>query len=108
MTHQQTNIDTYVTTLIDQKGYANETPEIKDAIHKDLKQRLDTFLVTCIVSSLSKEDLASFEKLLETDAAPNQIRQFAADHITDYTTFLTSSLLTFQDAYLSGKGGQPQ
>lgn len=108
MTQQQTNIDTFLTTLIDQRGYANETPEIKNAIHKDLKQRLDTFLITNIVSSLSEEDLASFEKLLETEAPVDQLKQFAADHIPDYTTFLTSALLTFQDAYLSGKGGQPQ
>ena len=94
-------IDTFVTKLINERGYSDAPETIKDELHKDLKTRLDEFIVTKTVAEFSEKELDEFEKLLEDNKSSEELKEFAMKHITDYQTFITSTLLTFQDAYLS-------
>ncbi len=95
------SLDTFIDNLIDQRGYSDAPQEIKEKLHTDLKVRLDEFVMTRTVSEFSSEEVKEFEKLLDENKPTEELKQFAKDHIADYTTFMTSTLLTFQDAYLT-------
>lgn len=97
----QVTIDTFIETLIEQRGYADAPEETLAELRKDIRSRLDEFLVTRIVSQLSNDEVALFEKLIDEGKSSEQLRAFASEHIADYQTFITGTLLTFQDAYLT-------
>jgi|SRR6185369_1686810 len=96
-----TTVDTFINTLIDQRGYQDAAPEIREEIYKDLKLRIDEFIMTRTVAQFTDEELTAYETLLDEGKSPEELRQFAVDHIPDYSDFLTGTMLSFQDSYLS-------
>lgn len=97
------NVDTFLQNLLIQKGLTSLDAESKEAIMIDLHERLDEFIMVRTMAELSDEDVEQVEKMLDEGKDIAEIRAFAAERINDYTTFLTSTLLEFQDVYLSGK-----
>lgn len=95
------NLDTFITNLIDKRGYQESSAAIREKIHQQLKQQLDEFIMTRIVAEFSEEELQTFEKMLEEKKSPQELWQFASDHIPNFSNFLTGTLLTFEDTYLS-------
>lgn len=98
---KKVTIDSFVNKLIDQRGYAEATQDIKDELHRDLKTKLDEFIVTRTVAEFSEKEFDEFEKLLDENKSREELTQFAMKHIPDYQTFITSTLLQFQNAFLS-------
>ena len=100
----QTQFDQYLQGLIDQKflqkGHTLE-PEIIDEMKKDIIRQLDEFIMARVIAALSDEDVLALEKLLAESNSVEQAQKFAAEHIPDFTTFLTNVLLEFQQVYLS-------
>jgi ribosomal protein S24E len=97
---KKVTIDSFLNKLIAQRGYSEATQDIKDELHKDLKTKLDEFIVTRTVAEFSEKDFDTFDKLLDENKSPEELTQFAKEHILDYQTFITSTLLQFQDAFL--------
>lgn len=98
---KKVTIDSFLDKLIAESGYREATQDIKDELRKDLKLKLDEFIVTRTVAEFSEKDLDAFEKLLEKNGSPEELKQFSMEHIPDYQSFITSTLLTFRQAYLS-------
>jgi hypothetical protein len=94
------NLDQYIDNLIDQKGYPDLTPEVREELRSDLRMRLNDFIMARIIAAFSEEDLDTFEQMLNENKSQEELQQFAVDHIQDFTTFLTDILLEFQGVYL--------
>jgi uncharacterized protein DUF5663 len=94
-------IDTYITNLINKRGYEDAPDAVKKQISDDLKTKLDEFIIRKILTQFSDAETAEFEKLLDEGKSIEELRGYASDHIPDYQTFMTSTLLLFQEAYLS-------
>ena len=97
----KSELDKFIYKLIDERGYKDAPQEIKDEMHKGLKEKLDEFIMTRVVATFTDEEVKEFEKLLDEDKSPEELKQFTIQHIADYDTFMTSTLLLFRDAYLS-------
>jgi hypothetical protein len=94
----------FVDTLIEQKFAEHKTEitnEVREELRKDLFLRLDNFVIARILEALSEKDLFSFEKLVKEGKSREELRQFAAKHIPDFTNFLTDAFLEFRMVYLS-------
>lgn len=90
----------YVDKLIEEKGFPDITPEIREEIKKDVLRRLDDFIAARIIAGLSDEDVNTFEQMLK-DAKPEpEIQKFVTEHITDFVEFLTNVLVEFRGVYL--------
>jgi hypothetical protein len=98
---QKGHLDSFINNLIDQRGYRDAPHAIKDQLHKDLKGRLDQFILTRMIAAFSSDEVDTYEKLLDEGSSQEALKQFAKEHIPDYQTFMTSTLLLFQDAYYS-------
>src|SRR3989344_3347413 len=96
----QNPLDTFADSLIEEKKFPELLPEVKEQIKTDLLVRIDDFLAARIIAELSDEDVDAFEKLLNAGAQPTDIQQFAVDHIQDFQSFLTQSLMEFRAVYL--------
>lgn len=97
------NLEIFLNNLIAMKGIADVDEEARAAIRKDLQERLDEFIMARTIAELSDADVATVDIMLEEGKSIAEVRAFAQEHIADYTNFLTSTLLEFQDVYLSGK-----
>ncbi len=91
----------FLEMLVEKKGYKNISAEIKEQIVKDLAERLDTFIVARVITSLSDEDIIVFEKMLRERKPDAEIQEFIKTHIDDFDAFLTAVLLEFKDVYLA-------
>ena len=91
----------FITELLEQKGYTNEQEERKEALRKNLAAKLDEFIMIRTLNEFSKEDLASFQTLLDEKKSKAELQNFIIDHIPDYSTFLAGVLVEFQEVYLS-------
>jgi hypothetical protein len=97
----KSQIDTFIDNLIDRRGYDEAPQEIKEQLHEDLKRKLDEYVMTKTIAEFSPAEVAEFEKLLDEDKPAEDLKKFAVQHIPDYQTFMTSTLVAFQEAYLS-------
>ena len=91
----------FINDLLKSKGYTDEQNEKKELMRQDLTKKLDDFIMVRTITEFSKEDLTKFQNLLDEKKPKAELQQFAIDHIPDYTTFLTSLLIEFQEVYLS-------
>jgi hypothetical protein len=101
-----TSIQAFVDGLIDQKGFTDLTPEVREELKSDIYQRLNDFIVARMIAAFSDEDVLKYEQLLKENKPQEELQQFAADHIPNFVDFLTNVLLEFQDVYL-GRIQQP-
>jgi len=99
----QTQFDQYIQELIDQKyiqkGHKLE-PEVIEELKKDIIRQLDQFIMARVIASLSDEDVQALEKLMQETKSVEEAHKFAAEHVPDFTSFLTDVLLEFQQVYL--------
>jgi Arc/MetJ-type ribon-helix-helix transcriptional regulator len=98
---QDTGLFSFIDILIDQRGYADASDDVREQLRSDLKQRLDEFVMTKTVSAFSKEELQEFERLFEENKPISELTEFVVEHIPDYHSFMTGTLVSFRDAYLS-------
>ncbi len=101
---QGQGLDRYIDSLLEEKGYPDITPEVKEELKKDLTTRLDDFIAARVIVALSDENVLIFEKMLKDGMENDKIQQFVAAHIPDYENFLTSVLLEFKEVFLGVRG----
>ena len=100
----QSNFDKFLQGLIEEKfikqGHKLD-PEIQEELKRDITRQLDEFIMARVIVALSDEDVLAFENLMKEEKSQQELQSFAAEHIPDFTTFLTSVLLEFQKVYLA-------
>ena len=69
-------------------------------LKRDIQVRLDDFIMAQIIAKFSDEDVEKFETLLNEKKTQAEVQQFAHDHISNFTAFLTDVLIDFQSIYL--------
>lgn len=96
-------LDPYINNILEAKGYKDMLPEVKEALRKDLQIRIDDLIMARTVTVFTEEELREFEKMLDEKKSRAELQKFAIDHIPNYTAFLSSTLLEFQNVFLAGK-----
>ena len=97
--HKQ-SYDAFINKLIDERGFPDLTPEVKEELKKDLVTRLDSFIAAKVIAALSDADVLVFEQMLKDNKPSAELQQFSIDHIANFTDFLTNTLLEFRGVYL--------
>ncbi len=93
----------FVDDLINQKFAEHQdelTPEVKEELRQDIFMRLDEFVMARIIAALSDEDVHKLEELMKEGKTREDVQKFAAEHVPDFTTFLTNAILEFRAVYL--------
>jgi hypothetical protein len=98
---QKSAFDTFIDDLITEKGFINLTQEMREDISVNIKQRLDEYIIARSLAQFSEEEMEQFKNMLDEKKTKGELRQFAADHVADYPTFLTNTIAQFREAYLS-------
>lgn len=97
---QQNALSRFVDMLIEEKGFPDMTPEVKDQLRRDLLRKLDDYIAAKIISSLSDEDVNIFHQMLKEGRSSEEMQRFTTTHIENFSDFLTNTLLMFRGVYL--------
>lgn len=94
------NLGNFVDKLIEEKGFPDLVPEVKQEIKQDLMTRLDNFITARIIARLSDQDVLQFENMLKEEKKQEEIQEFVIGRMPDAINFLTNTLLEFKAVYL--------
>lgn len=97
---QSSSIDKFIDQLIEDKGFVDLLPEVREQLKQDIASRLNDFISARTIAALPDEDLATFEQMLKDNKPQEELQQFTSTHIPDFTEFLTNVLLEFKGVYL--------
>lgn len=92
----------FVDKLIEEKGFLDLTPEVREELKKDLLLRIDSFIAARVIAALSDTDVLTFEQMLKDKKPQEEVQKFVESHVPDYMNFLTNVLLEFRGVYLGG------
>lgn len=100
-------INTFLEDLITQKHGASLDANARQQIKDELMPRLEKWLILKAMDTMaqtSPTNVATFQELVQTDAAESLILTFMEKHIPDKEAFFTSTLVEFWTAYLGETG----
>ena len=95
------HLHTFIDGLIDEKGFKNLTHEMRKEMAQDIKKRFDEFVIVRSLAQFSEEEIAQFKQMLDEKKTSTELQQFITEHISDYETFLSDTIIKFREAYLS-------
>jgi translation initiation factor 2 beta subunit (eIF-2beta)/eIF-5 len=90
----------FIDELIKKRNFQDFTPEVREELKKDVMERLDSYLLDRMIDTFSQIDAEKFILLLKEKKSADNIENFAKEHISDYKTFITSTLADFSTNYI--------
>ena len=96
-------LDQFVGSIIDAKGYNDLDEETRGYMIEELKGKLIEQINRAILEEIPDEKVDELEKMIDSgEATPEKIQQFAIDCGVDVNAVTTSTLLYFRSFYLGG------
>ncbi|HVX58843.1 MAG TPA: DUF5663 domain-containing protein [Candidatus Saccharimonadales bacterium] len=97
-------LEQFAEQLLSQKGMpGNIDPEVKAQMVKDLAARAEDYLNRKLIDSLSDDQVAQFNQLLDSDPSAEAVQEFIDKNVANKQELTTSALLEFQELYLGPK-----
>ena len=97
----QAPLDDFIDRILAEQQFENLSPEVRAQLHADLSSRADDHVNAALLSNLSEEQLATFQKMLDDQSVSKEsLQEFLASCIPDITQVVASALLSFSDLYL--------
>jgi len=97
----QKHIHTFIEELIEEKGFKDLTHKMREEMTQDIKKSLDEFVIVRSLAQFSEEETQQFNQMLNEKKSGSELQQFITEHISDYETFLSETIIAFREAYLS-------
>lgn len=95
-------MDEYIEQLLKDAGIPESTDkEVKEQLASDLKTRAMDLINRRLIDSMNDQDLAEFEKLLDSEPDNTEAMQkFIDEHVPDKEEVVARALLEFRALYL--------
>jgi len=94
------NLETFVSLLIEEKGFENVDPEIEEQLKADLLKRVEDRINVAIINNLPKEKMEEFNNLLD-DAKQDEIQDYCNKNISGLDEIIAKELMSFRSTYLN-------
>lgn len=93
-------LDDFIDKLLDKKKVSHEPIDVREQLHKDLKQRLLDQIDAAIINQLNEEQADAFGQLLdEPNITDKGIQEFFAKTNIDRQKIALETMLRFQALY---------
>ncbi|MFZ2975108.1 MAG: DUF5663 domain-containing protein [Candidatus Moraniibacteriota bacterium] len=94
------NLETFVSLLIEEKGFENVDPEIEEQLKADLLKRVEDRINVAIINNLPKEKMTEFNELLD-NANQDEIQDYCNKNISGLDEIIAQELMSFRATYLN-------
>lgn len=90
----------FIDRLIDAKLAGTEIePDVRETLHKNLRERLEGHIVRAIVSLLTEQEQREMEHLVDTNQS-HKIEEYLTKHGVNLNQVLAGTMAEFQASYL--------
>jgi len=94
------NLETFVDSLIDEKGFSDIDPRMLAEMKNDLMNRIEDRLNMIIIKNMPGVNIAEFEKMMDEDKSDEELQKFVEEKIPDIMGLVAVDLARFKDVYL--------
>ena len=94
------NLETFVSLLLEEKGFENVDPEVEEQLKSDLLKRVEDRINAVILSNLPKEKIDEFNELLD-NASQDEIQNYCNENISGLDEIIAKELMSFRSTYLN-------
>lgn len=101
MANQSQIINAFVEKLIEEKGFEDLDPEVRQQMKSDLLDRAENRINAAILENMPKEKLAEFNELLNGLNNGEEVQSFCRDNIKNLDEVIAQTLMDFRSAYLN-------
>lgn len=94
------SLQQFVDRLVEEKGFADETPEVLAQIKEDLLSRVEDRINAVILENMPSHLMEEFEKKLDQEST-EQVMAFCSENIPNINEVIAAELLNFRTTYLA-------
>ena len=94
------NLETFVDSLIEEKGFGDLDSLMLAEMKNDLLNRIEDRLNMIIVKNMPDIYVVEFEKLMDSEAKDEEVQKFCRENIPDLESLVAVELANFRDIYL--------
>lgn len=94
------NLDTFVDSLIEEKGMSDLDPRMLAEMKNDLLNRIEDRLNMIIIKNMPGVNIAEFEKMMDDNIPDEDLQKYCEEKIPDLTALVAVDLAKFRDVYL--------
>ena len=94
------NLDTFVDSLIKEKGLGDLDSLILAEMKNDLLNRIEDRLNAIIVKNMPGVNIPEFEKMMDEGKSDEELQKFVEEKIPDITALAAVDLAHFREVYL--------
>jgi hypothetical protein len=93
-------VNDFLNKMLTDAGMDTTSPEVREQMMNDLKNRLEERFFATILSNLSEEKVTELRELTEKGADQDKMGQFITGNIPNADELFAQSMLSFRDTYL--------
>lgn len=94
------NLDTFVDSLVIEKGLGDLDPAVLAEMKNDLLNRIEDRLNMIIVENMPGVNVAEFEKMMDEEKSDEELQKFVEEKIPDISSLVAVDLAHFREVYL--------
>ncbi len=94
------NLNTFVESLIEEKGLSDLDSAMLAEMKNDLMNRIEDRLNMVIIKNMPGINIAEFEKMMDEEKSDEELQKFVEEKIPDITALVAVDLAHFKDVYL--------
>lgn len=97
---QPNQLDEFITSLIKDKDLGNISDEVREQLVADMKVRALDMIDREVIRSLSDEQTATLNTMLDSSASDQEVQEFIRSSVPDLADITAKTLFRFREAYL--------
>ena len=94
------NLNTFVESLIDEKGLSYLDDNMLTEMKNDLLNRIEDRLNMIIIKNMPEANIAEFEKMMDDNKSDEELQKFCEEKIPDLGSLVAVDLAHFREVYL--------
>lgn len=91
---------TYITNLLNDAGISNLDEELREAMIKEVYERLDQYITSVIVEHMQPEHVDEFIRMNEEKKPQEEVQKFLLEKIPNAQEVMTKAFTDFRELYL--------
>ncbi len=94
------NLNTFVDSLVEDKGLNDIDPGVLVEMKNDLLNRIEDRLNMVIVKNMPEANIAEFDKMMDENKSDEEVQKYCEEKIPDLEALIAVEIARFRDIYL--------
>ncbi|MEK7140705.1 MAG: DUF5663 domain-containing protein [Patescibacteria group bacterium] len=93
-------VDDFLNKMLTDTGMDNVSPEVREQMFNDLKNRLEDRFLATILANLQEDQITTFREISEANGDSVKMSQFISANLPNANELFAQAMMTFRDVYL--------